>query len=88
MNDEFKPQNNYLILTSNRPQEGTIEIPDSAREEGAPSGTILFAQHAKVYQIGTVVFYDGTKAYRLRTAKGDYIAVKEEDVICTMDAEA
>lgn len=87
MNDKFVPQNNFLILTSTRPQEGTIEIPDSAKEEGAPSGTVLYTQPEHEFSVGAVVFYDGAKAYRIRTARGEYIAVKTEDVICMLAAE-
>jgi co-chaperonin GroES (HSP10) len=87
MPEAFKTFNSYLILTTTSHQEGTIEIPDSAREIGAPSGKVLFTQSNTFPAVGDVVFFDGSKAIRIRTAEGEYVAIKQEDIICQVLAE-
>lgn len=81
----FYALNNFLIVESGSNQIGSIEIPDSAKEIGAPSGKIVHVCAYSRFKAGEVIFYDGSKAYRLKTSEGEYVAVKEEYVICTID---
>jgi hypothetical protein len=83
MTEDFKAMNGFLILTNENPGDGTIELPDSARGIGSPSGRVLhLPTDVEFTNKDDIVFYDAAKAYRIKTVGGEYIAVKEEDVIC------
>ena len=93
MNEDFilRSINGYYIVESDMPDDSEIEMPDTAKTLGCSSGKVvqsparaLPTNEEKAVDeddVGRIIFYDGSKAFKLHTSDGDYIAINEKNII-------
>lgn len=91
MNEDFilKSINDYYIVDSDLPSDSSIEMPDGAKELGCAVGKVVQTpidyHEESSLGVGKVIFYDGSKSFKLHTSEGDYIAVNISNIIAYIE---
>ncbi len=88
MSTPLKPLGDYVVAVGEQAETKTasgLYLPDKAQEKPKTAKVVATGPNAKQIKVGDRIVYKSYSTTDVKVGKDDYILVKEEDILATVN---